>query len=74
MTAYGVFYSAPTYKGRFLSGDNLESGATDVVDRVSMWEEQKKMGLCPETRIVLGGFSLGRILQKRKCTVLYRAD
>ena len=62
MTAYGVFYSAPTYKGSFLSGGSLESAAIDVVDRVSMWEEQKEMGLCPETRVVLGGFSLGRIL------------
>lgn len=71
MTAYGVFYSAPTYKGRFLSGDNLESGAIDVVDRVSMWEEQKEVGLCPETRIVLGGFSLGRILKMHHCYKCY---
>ena len=34
----------------------------DIVDRVSMWEEHKKIGLCPEREFVLGGFSLGRVL------------
>ena len=70
MTAYGVFYSALAYKGRFFSGESLESGAVDVVDRVSMWEEHKKMGLCLETRIVLGGFSLGRDPQNALISVM----
>jgi len=60
MTAYGVFYDASTYKGRLISGGKLEEGSKDIEGRVGMWVElERERGECKETRIVLGGFSLG---------------
>ncbi|KAF8451568.1 cutinase-domain-containing protein [Terfezia claveryi] len=68
MTAYGVFYDASAYKGKLISGGKLEEGGKDIEGRVGMWVKlEVERGQCKETRIVLGGFSLGAaVLQKTK--------
>ncbi|RPB27328.1 alpha/beta-hydrolase [Terfezia boudieri ATCC MYA-4762] len=70
MTAYGVFYDASAYKGKVISSGRLEEGGKDIEGRVGMWVElEGEQGQCKETRIVLGGFSLGAaVLQKTKLT------
>ena len=62
MTAYSVFYDSSAYKGKLISGGRLEEGAKDIEGRVGMWVElERRRGQCKETRIVLGGFSLGEL-------------
>ena len=60
MTAYGIFYEASAYKGKLISGGMLDKAGKDAKERVRMWVElERERGQCKETRIVLGGFSLG---------------
>jgi len=62
MTAYGVFYDASAYKGKLISDGRLEKASKDVKGRVRMWVALERQ--CRETRIVLGGFSLGEFCLK----------
>ncbi|KAI5804243.1 cutinase-domain-containing protein [Peziza echinospora] len=52
ITAYGVDYTAP----RFMVARALRRGAIDILKRVDTWMTHDG---CADTRLVLGGYSLG---------------
>ena len=63
MTAYGVNYNAKAYQGSLISHRSLQKGAKDIENRIGMWEWLRgEKGVCRNTKIVLGGYSLGMFI------------